>query len=39
MTQELREQRRKQLLDRCAWFFFGASLSNFITIFVFMVIR
>lgn len=37
MDAERLEQRRKQRLDRFAWFVFGAALSNFITIFVFMV--
>jgi hypothetical protein len=39
MDAERIEQRRKQIIDRIACFVFGAALSNFITIFVFMVIK
>ena len=37
MSQERKAARRQRAIDCCAGFFFGAALTNFITIFVFMV--
>lgn len=37
MSQERKVARRQRAIDCCAGFFFGAAVSNFITIFVFMV--